>query len=67
MLTEPSVTIRLREDGPLVIHGSVRIVDHQGNVLTPPPGKDLIALCRCGQSANRPFCDGSHKRCGFKG
>ena len=66
MSTDPSVTIRCREDGPLVIHGSVRIVDHLGNVLTPPPGKELIALCRCGHSGNRPFCDGSHKRCGFK-
>ena len=62
--TEP-VTIRCRENGPLVIHGAVRIVDHQGNPFPIPPGKDLVALCRCGQSRNKPFCDGSHKACAF--
>jgi CDGSH-type Zn-finger protein len=63
-VSEP-VTIRTRENGPLVIHGPVRIVDHLGNEFTPPPGKEQIALCRCGQSKNRPFCDGSHRGCGF--
>jgi CDGSH-type Zn-finger protein len=64
-MTEP-VVIRCRDNGPLVIHGSVRVVDAQGNELVPPPGKDLIALCRCGHSQNKPFCDGSHKTCGFQ-
>ena len=60
-----SVTIRCRENGPLVVQGPVQVVDHLGNAFTVPPGKDNIALCRCGQSKNRPFCDGSHKQCGF--
>ena len=47
--------------------GPVTIVDHQGNIFTPPPGKDTIALCRCGQSQRKPFCDGAHKQCGFQG
>jgi CDGSH-type Zn-finger protein len=64
-LDEP-ITIRCRENGPLVVPGSVRIVDHLGNVLTPPPGKEQIALCRCGQSGNKPFCDGSHRTCDFQ-
>jgi CDGSH-type Zn-finger protein len=59
------VVIRLRENGPLVIQGPVQIVDHLGNPFTPPPGKETIALCRCGQSKNKPFCDGSHRACGF--
>ena len=64
-MSEPLV-IRCRENGPLVIHGAVRIVDHHGNEWTPPPGKDNIALCRCGHSRNKPFCDGTHSRIGFQ-
>jgi CDGSH-type Zn-finger protein len=64
-MAEP-VVIRLRENGPLVIQGPVRIVDHVGNEFTIPPGKDTVALCRCGQSKNKPFCDGSHRTCGFQ-
>ena len=64
-MTEP-IIIRCRENGPLVIQGPVRVVDHLGNPFQPPPGKDLIALCRCGQSRNKPFCDGSHRGCGFR-
>jgi CDGSH-type Zn-finger protein len=63
-MAEPLV-IRLRENGPLLIQGVVKVVDHQGNEFTIPPGKDTIALCRCGQSKNKPFCDGSHRTCGF--
>ncbi len=63
-MAEPLV-IRCRENGPLVIQGAVKVVDHQGNEFVIPPGKDTIALCRCGQSKNKPFCDGSHKSCAF--
>jgi len=58
--------IRLRENGPLVIQSPVRVVDHLGNDFPIPVGKPTVALCRCGQSANKPFCDGSHKRVGFQ-
>lgn len=64
-MSEP-VIIRCRENGPLVIHGSVTIVDAKGNEFIPPAGKEFIALCRCGHSKNKPFCDGSHKTCGFQ-
>jgi CDGSH-type Zn-finger protein len=60
-----SVTIRARENGPLLVQGPFQLVDHLGNPFPIPPGKDVVALCRCGQSRNRPFCDGSHKTCGF--
>jgi CDGSH-type Zn-finger protein len=63
-MSEPLV-IRCRENGPLVIQGLVRVVDHAGNEFAIAPGKDTIALCRCGASKNKPFCDGSHKACGF--
>jgi CDGSH-type Zn-finger protein len=61
-----TITIRCREHGPYVITGAVKLVDHQGNEFTLGEGKDNIALCRCGQSKNRPFCDGSHRTCGFQ-
>lgn len=64
-MSEP-LTIRCRENGPYVIQGAVTIVDHLGKAFPVPVGKDTIALCRCGQSKNRPFCDGSHRTCGFQ-
>jgi CDGSH-type Zn-finger protein len=60
------ITIRCRENGPLVVQVPLKITDHLGNEFPIPPGKDLIALCRCGHSAHKPFCDGSHRTCGFQ-
>lgn len=58
------INIRLRENGPLVVSGPVQLVDHLGNAFDLA-GKESVALCRCGQSAKRPFCDGAHRTCGF--
>ena len=60
----PDVQIRSRENGPLLVTGPVSLVDHEGNEFDLA-GKQTISLCRCGASANKPFCDGSHKSCGF--
>jgi uncharacterized Fe-S cluster protein YjdI len=61
--TEPlEVTASL--GGPLLIRGGVRVLDAEGNVLYEG---DKAALCRCGGSANKPFCDGTHKTNGFTG
>jgi CDGSH-type Zn-finger protein len=60
------VTIKVRDDGPLLVDGPVKIIDAAGNVFTIPTGKPAIALCRCGQSQHKPFCDGSHKGCNFQ-
>ncbi len=65
-MAEP-IVIRCRENGPLVIQGPFRLVDHLGNEYPLPTDKPLVALCRCGQSKKKPFCDGSHKECGFEG
>lgn len=66
-MSEP-IVIRCRENGPYVIKlvGPVKVTDHLGNEFTVPPGKDTIALCRCGHSKNRPFCDGTHRECNFQ-
>jgi CDGSH-type Zn-finger protein len=48
-----------------VIEGPFTLVDHEGNEFTLPTEKPVVALCRCGQSSKRPFCDGTHKTCGF--
>ena len=60
-----TVVIRCRENGPLVVQGPITIIDHLGNAFTIPADKPAVALCRCGHSQRRPFCDGTHKTCGF--
>jgi len=65
-MAEP-LTIRCRENGPLVVQLPVRVVDHRGNEYPLPTGKDAIALCRCGQSARKPWCDGAHRQHAFQG
>ena len=52
-------------NGPLKISGSFVIKDAQGNTFDLA-GRETISLCRCGQSANKPFCDGAHNRAGFQ-
>jgi len=59
------VTIRLRPNGPLLVEGPFKLVDSRGAEFTIPANKPAIALCRCGHSQNRPFCDGAHKSCDF--
>jgi CDGSH-type Zn-finger protein len=71
----PVTTIRCRENGPLVIElphdeqgrplAAIRVNDHLGQAFQLPSQKRAVALCRCGHSATRPFCDGSHRDCGF--
>jgi 3-phenylpropionate/trans-cinnamate dioxygenase ferredoxin subunit len=61
-----AVRIRLRRNGPYVIeHDDVTIVDWNGVEYVSE--RQPIALCRCGGSLNKPFCDGSHSRIGFQG
>jgi uncharacterized Fe-S cluster protein YjdI len=50
-------------NGPLLVSGHVQIVDADGAVLFEG---DKVALCRCGGSSNKPFCDGTHKKNGFR-
>jgi CDGSH-type Zn-finger protein len=50
-------------DGPYLIRGAFELTDQDGNVIET--GRRTIALCRCGRSQTRPFCDGTHKLVGF--
>jgi uncharacterized Fe-S cluster protein YjdI len=54
--------VRATRNGPLFLRGRVRINDADGNLLREDT---RVALCRCGGSANKPFCDGTHNRIGF--
>ena len=56
-------TITPYRDGPLVVRGDFRLLDQDGQEIDP--GRETIALCRCGKSGIKPFCDSSHKRAGF--
>jgi CDGSH-type Zn-finger protein len=52
------------QDGPLIVRGDFQIQAHDGTPI--PAGRKTVALCRCGRSAIKPFCDGSHARTGFR-
>ena len=58
------VEIKVRDDGPYKVTGPVRLVDADGGVFEVEAGR-AIALCRCGQSRTKPFCDRSHREAGF--
>ena len=58
-----SVKITIRPNGPLLVQGEFTLVDENGNEF--PPRK--AALCRCGGSTTKPYCDGTHSKIGFQG
>ena len=57
----PEVRIRIRPNGPFVVEGPFELVDSRGQAFQIPADKPAIALCRCGESQRKPFCDGTHK------
>ena len=57
-------TIKVRESGPYLVDGDdVTVIDWNGQQYVVPSRP--FALCRCGHSSNKPFCDGTHRRIGF--
>ncbi len=54
----PDVTVKVMDNGPYVVTGTVEVVDAEGKRFET---KEQFALCRCGQSKNKPFCDGTHR------
>ena len=59
-----SVTITPYRDGPLLVRGPITLLGPDGAAIQSD--RETIALCRCGRSALKPFCDGTHKLVGFR-
>ena len=57
-------TITPYRNGPYLVRGEFTIVDQHGNEIDPQ--RKIVALCRCGRSRMRPFCDGTHKTIRFE-
>jgi 3-phenylpropionate/trans-cinnamate dioxygenase ferredoxin subunit len=57
------VEIRVSRNGPYLVSGPVDLVDADGNAYELD--RTTVALCRCGASTTKPFCDGTHSRIGF--
>ncbi len=56
------VTLTLTDNGPYLVEGSVTLLDAEGNQYEV---SDTVALCRCGHSSTKPFCDGAHEKTNF--
>jgi len=59
------VEIKVRENGPYRVTGPVTVVDADGSSYELGEEGQPIALCRCGGSTTKPFCDGTHSKTGF--
>jgi CDGSH-type Zn-finger protein len=57
--------IIVKNNGSLRIEGDFEVVDQEGRAFGIA-GRSHVSLCRCGQSENKPFCDGTHRICGFR-
>jgi CDGSH-type Zn-finger protein len=62
----PLVEIKARENGPYRVEGPIRVIDADGNEYDLSERGSVIALCRCGGSTTKPFCDGTHSKVGFQ-
>jgi CDGSH-type Zn-finger protein len=61
---EPETKITPYRDGPYLVRGPFTLLDQDGNEIEVK--RRVVALCRCGRSQIRPFCDGTHKAIGFQ-
>lgn len=60
------VEIKARDNGPYKVTGPIRLIDVDGNEYDLAERGEVVALCRCGGSSTKPFCDGTHSRIGFE-
>ena len=63
-MADDAVTIKIRENGPYIVRGPVTVQDADGTEYSVDSG--VAALCRCGGSTTKPFCDGTHSKIGFQ-
>ena len=63
-MSDPTEAV-IFDDGPIKVRGSFVLKDGKGQEFDLS-GRDAVALCRCGHSGNKPFCDGSHKTADFQ-
>lgn len=61
---ESETIVEVSANGPLLVYGNVTVKDAAGNEVHK---NKVTAFCRCGQSSNKPFCDGTHRKIGFEG
>jgi len=60
---EVTTSLEVMKNGPLMVYGNIVVKDAKGNELRK---NNVTAFCRCGASSNKPFCDGSHMKIGFR-
>ncbi len=58
------VKITTVENGPFRVEGVIELIDTDGRVVETK--RERVSLCRCGASTEKPFCDGTHSKIGFK-
>ena len=63
---DEQVVIKARENGPYRVTGPVKVIDVDGNEYDLTEKGEVVALCRCGGSTTKPFCDGTHSKIGFQ-
>ena len=61
--SETAVKIKILKNGPMLIRGNFILLDPNGNKIEVD--HDVAAICRCGSSKKKPFCDGTHQKTGF--
>ena len=65
-LSDNQLTVTIFDDGPVEIHGPVTLLDETGRAIATVGVGETAYLCRCGGSNDKPFCDGTHAKIGFK-
>ncbi|MGH7315644.1 MAG: CDGSH iron-sulfur domain-containing protein [Candidatus Rokuibacteriota bacterium] len=60
------VKVTIRPNGPYLVEGEIELMDVDGNKVDTSSRGARIALCRCGASVTKPFCDGTHSKIGFQ-